>query len=129
MGKLKIEINSLDNIQSLLQETYKLADEQIKLVQDEIFKLASATDLKDEPIIAKQTYAKAINDYLSMKDKAIAKKLEIARLLAEIYKHNGDVNATINDASVSKTIDFKKIRDLVNSKNNSQDQKEIIDIK
>ena len=29
MGKLKIEINNVQNIKDLLQETYRLADEQI----------------------------------------------------------------------------------------------------
>ena len=84
MGKLKIEINDIQNIRDLLQETYKLADEQIIQAQNEINKLSNATKLQDEVMDSKSKYAKAINDYLGMKDKAIAKKLDSAKILSEI---------------------------------------------
>ena len=95
MGKLKIEINDIQNIRDLLQETYKLADEQIIQAQNEINKLSNATKLQDEVMDSKSKYAKAINDYLGMKDKAIAKKLDIAKILSEIYKYNGDVKGAL----------------------------------
>ena len=84
MGKLKIEINDIQNIRDLLQETYKLADEQIIQAQNDINKLSNATKLQDELMDSKSKYAKAINDYLGMKDKAIAKKLDIAKILSLI---------------------------------------------
>lgn len=117
MAKLKITINSTENIRDLLQEAYKLADEQLVQAQNEITKLANATRLQDEIMDAKEKYAKAINNYLTIKDKAISRKLEIAKLLTEIYKHNGDVNNTLNDENVVKNMsfDFSKIRDIVNS--------------
>ena len=73
---------------------------------------------------------KAINDYLSIKDKAISKKLEIAKLLSEILKHNGDVDSTLNDTNAMKnvSIDFKKIREMVNSSVKDTEKKEVIDI-
>ena len=99
MAKYKVTVNSVDNIRDLLQITYMLADEQLVQAQNEINKLANSTNLQDEIMDAKQKYAKAINDYLSIKDKAISKKLEIAKLLSEILKHNGDVDSTLNDTN------------------------------
>lgn len=130
MAKFKIKINDIDNIRDLLQETYRLADEQIIQSQNEINKLANSTKLQDEIMDAKSKYAKAINDYLSMKDKAISKKIEIAKLLTEIYKHNGDVNETINDANVAKGVsfDFAKIREIVNKEDSIRKNKEIIEL-
>lgn len=130
MAKFKIKINDIDNIRDLLQETYRLADEQIIQSQNEINKLANSTKLQDEIMDAKSKYAKAINDYLAMKDKAISKKIEIAKLLTEIYKHNGDVNETMNDATVAKSVsfDFSKIREIVNKEDSSKKNKEIIEL-
>ena len=73
MAKLKIELNDIQNIRDLLQETYRLADEQIVQAQNEINKLSVSTQLEQEAMDAKSKYAKAINDYLGMKDKAIDK--------------------------------------------------------
>ena len=71
MAKFKIELNNASNIRDLLQETYKLADQQLVQAQDEMNKLANATRLQDEVMDSKQKYSKAMNDYLSIKDKAI----------------------------------------------------------
>ena len=128
MAKFKIVINDVSNIRDLLQEAYKLSDEQIIQSQNEINKLSNSTRLQDEIMDAKGKYAKAINDYLSMKDKAISKKIEIAKLLTEIYKHNGDINNTLNESENARnmTLDFTKIRELVN--NQGKNDKEIIEL-
>lgn len=115
MAKYKIELNSSDNLKNLLQETYDLADAQLVQAQNEINKLASATNLQEEIMDAKQKYAKAINDYLSIKDKAIAKKLDIAKMLSEIIKYNGNVESALNDSQAQKntSFSFDKIRELI----------------
>lgn len=121
--KYKVQINSIDNLRELLQETYRLADEQIKIAQDEMNKLSNSTKLQDEVMDSKGKYSKAMNDYLGIKDKAISRKLEIAKLLTEIYKHNGDVEKTLSDSASTKgmSFDFSKIRDMVNQ--NYEDDK------
>ena len=80
---------------------------------------------------AKAKYATSINNYLAMKDKAISKKIDIAKLLTEIYKHNGDLNNTLNDSQAMKGVsfDFSKIRDIVNESSNRGSKKEIIELK
>lgn len=106
MGKLKIELNDIQNIRDLLQETYRLADEQIVQAQNEINKLSVSTQLEQEAMDAKSKYAKAINDYLGMKDKAISKKLDIAKILTDIYNHNGNVQEALEAGTNTKDMDF-----------------------
>jgi hypothetical protein len=106
MGKLKIELNDIQNIRDLLQETYRLADEQIVQAQNEINKLSVSTQLEQEAMDAKSKYAKAINDYLGMKDKAISKKIDIAKILTDIYHHNGDVKGALEGGENIKNMDF-----------------------
>lgn len=130
MAKYKVVVNSIDNVRDLLQEAYLLSDEQLVQAQNEINKLANSTNLQDEIMDAKQKYCKAINDYLSIKDKAISKKLEIAKLLAEIMKHNGDIEGTINDEKAMKSMDFdfSKIKKMIDDQN-KKDKTEVLSIK
>lgn len=123
MGRLKIEINDVNNIREVLQESYRLADEQIIQSQNEINKLSHASVLQEEPMEARAKYAKAINDYLSIKDKAISKKLEIAKVLTDIYQHNGDVKGAMDDggATANMSFNFEDIRKIVD---NSFEEKE-----
>lgn len=117
MAKFKIKINSLDNLRDLLQECYDLADTQIVQAQNEINKLANSTRLQDEIMESKSKYAKAINDYLKIKNDAISRKLEIGKLLSEVIKHNGSLEDTVKDKEATKgmSFDFSKIRDIVNN--------------
>lgn len=126
MAKYKVELNSTSNLRQLLQETYQLADEQLIQAQREITKLSNATNLQDEIMDGKQKYAKAINDYLSIKDKAIGKKLDIAKMLSEIIKHNGNVENALNDSQATKnsSINFDKIKALINSQTNMDEDDE-----
>jgi len=130
MGKLKIELNDIQNIRDLLQEAYKLADEQIVQSQNEINKLSSATNLHEEAMDAKAKYAKSINDYLSIKDKAIAKKLDIAKLLSDILNHNGDVRSAVDNGSAMKnmSINFDDIRKIVDDSLNEQEKTKTIQL-
>ena len=106
MGKLNIELNDTQNIRDLLQNAYNLADEQIVQAQNEINKLSVATQLQEEPMDARSKYAKAINDYLGLKDKAISKKIEIAKILTDIYRHNGDVQGALEGSETMKDMSF-----------------------
>ena len=130
MGKLKIEINDIQNIRDLLQCAYNLADEQIVQSQNEINKLSSATNLHEEAMDAKAKYAKSINDYLSIKDKAIAKKLDIAKLLSDILNHNGDVRSAVDNGSAMKnmSINFDDIRKIVDDSLNEQEKTKTIQL-
>jgi hypothetical protein len=115
MAKLKLELNSIQSLKDLLQECYNNANEQIVQVQNEINKLANATQLSEEPIDAKSKYAKAINDYLSIKDKAISKKIDVGKILADVCNHNGDVASALNDSKAVMDFDFDDIKQMVDN--------------
>jgi hypothetical protein len=106
MGKLKLQLNSSQDLQDLLQETYKLADEQIIQAQNEINKMASATQLQNEAMDAKAKYGKIINDYLGIKDKAISKKLDIAKIMSDVLHYNGNVQQALDEGTNIKNMDF-----------------------
>lgn len=130
MPKLRIELNDLQNIRDLLQNAYNLADEQIVQSQNEINKLSNATQLQEETIEGRTKYAKAINDYLGMKDKAISKKIDIAKILTEIQKFNGDVKAALesNTTQGSMDFDFESIKKMVDEAHNANEKNKIIEI-
>ena len=117
MAKYSVEINDVGNIKEILNIAYKHADEQLIQAQNEINKLSNATKLEQEPMDAKQKYAKAINDYLSIKDKAISKKMDIAKILSDIMLHNTNgKNGIIDDKNgMQKSFDFSKIKEIVDS--------------
>lgn len=129
--KLKIQLNDIQNLRDLLQEAYVLASEQITQAQNEINKLASATNLQEEPMESKSKYAKSINDYLTLKDKAISKKIDIAKILNDVCMHNGDVKGAIENGEAAKNMsfDFDDIRKIVDDSLNEQEKTKTIQIK
>ena len=130
MGKLKIQVNDLQNVRDLLQTAYDLANEQIVQAQNEINKLSVATELQNETIEGKSRYAKAINDYLSIKDKAISKKLDIAKILADICNHNGDVKEAFDSGANMKDMDFNfdDIKKMVDESYESKEKTKTIEL-
>lgn len=92
----KIQLHSKEKIEELLQEIYLEACKNIEEAQREINKIAMSTDLNQEIIDGKSKYAKAINDFIATKDKAISRKLEIAKLMTEVMKFNGDINKALS---------------------------------
>lgn len=130
MTKFKIELNNANNIRDLLQETYRLADQQLVQAQDEMNKLANATRLQEEVMDSKQKYSKAMNDYLTIKDKAIRTKLDIAKLMTEIMNHNGDVKEAVEQGGASNaTFDLKKIKQMVSESYQEPDKTKTIELK
>lgn len=100
LKKYKLKINSPEKIEALLQELYNDACKNIEQVQNEMNKLANSVSLNDEAMDARAKYAKAMNDFIASKDRAIGKKLEIAKLMAEIIKFNGNVKKTFSEGEV-----------------------------
>jgi hypothetical protein len=122
MAKIKIELNSSEKLQTVLQEAYDLANSQIKYVQDELSKLTNSTPLKDTTMDEKSKYYKSVNDLLLVKDKAIGRKVDISKLLSEILKYNGSTDELLKDKKEVKKLDFSGIRDLIEKeqKNNKE---------
>jgi hypothetical protein len=100
--KMQIKLNSNEKIEQLLQEAYDLTCKQINDIQNEMNKLSNSCNLADVTIEEKTKYAKAMNDFIGSREKAITKKFDIAKLMAEIVKHNGDIGETLNDKNSMK---------------------------
>ena len=120
--KYTVKLNNIDKIEQLLQETYNLACQQFTQIQGEINKIANTTILKDLDIDGKEKYGKIMNNYISLQQKSITQKFDIAKLMSEIIKHNGDIYGALKDAAKAHTsLDIKSIRDIVNKAKESND--------
>lgn len=117
--KLKIELNSTDNLRDLLQMIMELADEQINQAQSEINKLKSSTTLTEEAMDGKSKYAKAINDFLVTKNKATAQKIEVAKMLQDVIKYNGDLKSDLENNSSG--LDIGSLQDIVDKAMKNKD--------
>ena len=98
--KYKLKLNSTQKIEELLQELYDEADKNIVEIQKEMNKLANSVQLDQEIVDAKAKYAKAMNDFITNKDKAIGRKLDIAKLMSEILKFNGNVKLAVTEGDI-----------------------------
>ena len=130
MAKFKIELNDSQNVRDVLQKAYDLSDAQIIQAQNEINKMATATKLQDEVMESKAKYGKIVNDYLSIIDKAISKKMEIAKLLTEILHHNGNVGAALSDNQIAgkQSFDLSKIKEMVKTMHDEKEQTKTIEL-
>lgn len=123
--RYKLRLNSLDKIEELLQELYNEADKNIVEIQNQMNKLSNSAALNDEIMDSKTKYAKAMNDFITNKDKAIGRKLDIAKLMTEIHKFNGDVRKMVdNEESVGNWEDLK---DVVESTTNDSNDQETVE--
>lgn len=118
--KYKLKLNSSEKIEELLQELYEEADKNIVEIQNEMNKLSNSVQLNDEIVDAKAKYAKAMNDFISNKDKAIGRKLEIAKLMSEILKFNGNVKLAITEGEVP---DWQEITNALVDNSEDEEQK------
>ena len=89
--KYKLKLNNVQNLQDLLQELYDESSKNITEIQNEINKLSQSTQLNNEIMDSKTKYAKAMNDFSSNKNKALMLKLDIAKLMVELIKFNGNL--------------------------------------
>lgn len=120
--RYKLRLNSLDKIEELLQELYNEADKNIVEIQNQMNKLSNSVALNDEIMDSKTKYAKAMNDFITNKDKAIGRKLDIAKLMTEIHKFNGDVRKMVdNEESVGNWEDLKDVVELTTNDSNYQE--------
>lgn len=120
--KYSVKVNSIDKLEQLLQETYNLACQQYITLQNEINKMANSTVINNLDIDGKDKYAKIISNYTELQQKSIKQKYDIAKLLAEVLKHKGDVNSAI-DASKGNVGNFSMdaIKNMLKS-NSSEDE-------
>lgn len=100
LKQYRLKLDSKEKIEELLQEIYAEACKNIEEAQNEINKITHSTDLNSEIIDGKAKYAKAINDFIATKDKAINRKFEIAKLMTEVIKFNGNIQKAFTEGDV-----------------------------
>ena len=130
MAKFKIELNSSQNIRDVLQQAYDIADGQIIQAQNEINKLANATQLQNEVMESKAKYSKAINDYLNIIDKSISRKVEIAKLMTDILNSTkNNAPGLVDSNSVAKqSFDLSKIKQMVKDMHEESEKTKTIEL-
>lgn len=123
--RINIKLNSDDKIEQLLQESYNNSCRQYIQIQEEMNKIANTTIINNLDIDGKEKYAKIMNNYLTLLQKANAQKVDIAKLLTEIKKMSGNVNDAINNLKGSNmTLDVEKLRKLaINATQNNDGEK------
>ena len=120
--KYKLKLNSIEKIEELLQELYDEADKNIVEIQNEMNKMSNSVQLGNEIVDAKAKYAKAMNDFITNKDKAIGRKLDIAKLRSEILKFNGDIKKAVSEGEIP---DWQEITNALID--NTEDTDETVD--
>jgi hypothetical protein len=130
--KQDVKINDSSSLEGLLQETYNDACLQITEAQSVINELSSnvnleadrQADINNEITIDDLTkIAKEKGGLLKVKDSGIRIKLEVAKLMSDIIKNNGDTESVITertDGKVSKD-DLKSIRQMLKDKSSDEE--------
>lgn len=120
--KYNVKLNNVEKIEQLLQETYDLACQQANKIQDEMNKIANTTVVNDLDIDGKEKYGKIMNNYITLQQKSIAQKYDIAKLMAEVLKHNGDVKGALDDSkNIPASFDVAKLKALAKDINTQGD--------
>lgn len=123
--KYKLKLNNVQNLQDLMQELYDESTKNITEIQNEINKLSQSTQLNDEIMDAKTKYAKAMNDFSANKNKALGLKLDIAKLMAELIKFNGNIKK-MNEEMEAVPDDWAAVIDTINTKVDEQESSETV---
>lgn len=114
MAKYQVKVNDIENFQALCQTVYDETVGIINQAEQNINLLKNSTDLKDELIDGKQKYANAVHNFIGDKDRAIGRRIEIAKLLSDLIKNQGNIVQTLNNAENNKEVinlslsDFKR---------------------
>lgn len=123
--RYKLRLNSIEKIEELLQELYNEADKNLVEIQNQMNKLSNSVALNEEIMDSKTKYAKAMNDFITNKDKAIGRKLDIAKLMTEIHKFNGDVRKMVD--SEESVGNWEDLKDIVESTPNDNDNNDNVE--
>lgn len=120
--RYKLQLNSIEKVQELLQELYDEADKNIVETEKQLTKLTSSLDYTEEirGADAKAKISKSITDFINTKDKAIGRKMEIAKLMVDVHKYNGSVKDAVNNFNFdSDWEEFKQLESEPNLPDNN----------
>ena len=122
LKRYKVKLNSVEKIEELLQELYNESCKNIEEIQQQMNKVANSVQLNDEIMDAKTKYAKAMNDFIVSKDKAIGRKMDIAKLMAEILKYGGNIKNASENSEVFDNFNWEQLQEMA-EKESEEDNK------
>lgn len=122
LKRYKVKLNSVEKIEELLQELYNESCKNIEEIQQQMNKVANSVQLNDEIMDTKTKYAKAMNDFIVSKDKAIGRKMDIAKLMAEILKYGGNIKKASENSEVFDNFNWEQLQEMA-EKENEEDNK------
>lgn len=128
--KIRVRLNSNEKLEELTQEIYDQYCRSLQEIQNEISKLISSTNLgaDDFNMDDKAKYFKAMHDLQGDKKSALQGKTEVAKLMLEVLKHNGDAKEAVNDKSFGKRTSLK-LDDIRAAMNGSDDDSDTYKLK
>lgn len=120
--KFNVKLNNLNKVEELLQETYNLACQQHNSIQNEMNKIMNTTVVNDLDIDGKEKYGKIMKEYFSLQQKSIIIKMDVAKLMTEVFKHNGSAKDAIEAVSKGPTtLNIAQLRQLAKDASTSAD--------
>lgn len=123
--KIKVRLNSNEKLEELTQEIYDQYCRALQEIQNEISKLISSTNLgaEDFNMDDKAKYFKAMHDLQGDKKAALQGKTEVAKLMVEVLKHNGNSKEALNDKAFGKrtSLNLNEIKAAMNGGDDDSD--------
>ena len=104
------------------EQFHVIACKNIEEIQQQMNKVANSVQLNDEIMDAKTKYAKAMNDFIVSKDKAIGRKMDIAKLMAEILKYGGNIKNASENSEVFDNFNWEQLQEMA-EKESEEDNK------
>lgn len=123
--KQQIKVNNSESLEGLMQEVYNDACVQIQDAQNVINELTTSVVAEDVDDVTK--IAREKTNAQKIKDSGIKIKLEVAKLQADIIRHNGNVDETNQSRMATgapSLDDFKALREMMKNANNGEDENE-----
>jgi hypothetical protein len=107
-----IEVNNTQSLQSVMQEVYNNACNQMNDAQKVVNEISTGATPEDVDDWAK--LAKSKTDALKLKDSAIKLKLDIGKLQSDIIKYGGNLNAVVeNNSQLATSDNFSAVREMI----------------
>jgi hypothetical protein len=107
-----IEVNNNNSLQSVMQEVYNNACNQMNDAQKVVNEVSTGATPEDVDDWAK--LAKSKTDALKLKDSAIKIKLDIGKLQSDIIKYGGNMSAVVeNNSQLATSDNFSQVREMI----------------
>ena len=82
----------------------------------------NTTVVNDLDIDGKEKYGKIMKEYFSLQQKSIIIKMDVAKLMTEVFKHNGNAKDAIEAVSKGPTtLNIAQLRQLAKDASTSAD--------